>query len=122
MSDKLKTTNLRLVKFDKGNTKAFGTITFNNVLHINGLRIVSGSKGLFVSWPSRKLDDGKWRSYIFFDDEAKELREKLNNWILEQYSKGNFAQPQRKESVKTTSPPNINISDNNNDNDDDLPF
>lgn len=32
---------------------------------IKGCRIVSGSKGDFVSWPSRKQDDGKYWNHVY---------------------------------------------------------
>lgn len=34
--------------------KAMATITFNNTLRVNGLRIIEGVKGLFLSFPSQK--------------------------------------------------------------------
>lgn len=38
-------------------------------LEIKGCRIVSGAKGDFVSWPSRKQDDGKYWNHVWGSDE-----------------------------------------------------
>lgn len=34
-------------------------------LTIKGCRIVDGSKGPFVSWPARKMDNGKWFNHCY---------------------------------------------------------
>ena len=34
-------------------------------LTIKGCRIVSGSKGEFVSWPAKKLDSGKYWNHVY---------------------------------------------------------
>lgn len=34
--------------------KAMVSITFNNTLRVNGLKIIEGAKGLFLSYPSEK--------------------------------------------------------------------
>lgn len=37
-------------------------------LIIRGCRVVDGSKGRFVSWPSRKTEAGKWWSHCYSSD------------------------------------------------------
>jgi DNA-binding cell septation regulator SpoVG len=37
-------------------------------LTIKGCRVVNGSKGPFVSWPSRKQDNGKWWNHVYASD------------------------------------------------------
>lgn len=39
---------------DASRVKAMASITINDALKINNLRIIEGSKGLFVSFPSEK--------------------------------------------------------------------
>ena len=34
-------------------------------LTVKGCRIVSGSKGEFVSWPARKKEDGTWWNHVY---------------------------------------------------------
>lgn len=38
-------------------------------LEIKGCRIVSGAKGDFVSWPSRKQEDGRYWSHVWGSEE-----------------------------------------------------
>lgn len=37
-------------------------------LSVKGCRIVEGSKGAFVSYPSRKLDSGKYWNHVWASD------------------------------------------------------
>ncbi len=39
---------------DASRIKAMATITFNGALRVSGCRIIEGSKGLFLSYPSEK--------------------------------------------------------------------
>jgi DNA-binding cell septation regulator SpoVG len=36
---------------------------------IKGCRVVSGSNGPFVSWPSRKMDSGKYWNHVYASNE-----------------------------------------------------
>jgi DNA-binding cell septation regulator SpoVG len=56
-------------------------------LTIKGCRIVSGQKGEFVSYPSRKQDDGKYWNHVWGS-------EKFNAAVLE---KAQAAQPKRQD-------------------------
>ena len=121
MSDvpKLKATSLELKKASSDSkVKAFGSITFNDTIKINGLRIIEGSKGLFVSWPARQIKN-EWIAYMSFTEEKSDTRNKLHNWIIAQYKEGNFA-----ESKPRSSNSGGGYSNNapTNDDDDDLPF
>ena len=50
-------------------------------IEIKGCRIVSGSKGDFVSWPSRKQDDGKYWNHVY-------ASEAFNAAVLDEAMKG----------------------------------
>ena len=41
--------------------KAFATVTFNRCFVVTDLKVIQGSKGLFVAMPSRRRKDGKFR-------------------------------------------------------------
>jgi DNA-binding cell septation regulator SpoVG len=56
-------------------------------LSIKGCRIMSGSNGEFVSYPSQKKDDGKYWNHVWGDD-------KFNAYILELANK---SRPAREE-------------------------
>lgn len=34
-------------------------------LVIKGCKIVDGQKGEFISWPAKKMDDGKWLNHVY---------------------------------------------------------
>lgn len=34
-------------------------------LVIKGCRVMDGQKGRFISWPARKMDNGKWWNHVF---------------------------------------------------------
>ncbi len=44
--------------------KGFASVVFDNCFAVTGLRIISGSNGLFVSYPSRKLQDGTHKDIV----------------------------------------------------------
>ena len=51
--------------FDEGNVKANLSLTIEGVFVIRGVRLVDGSKGMFVSMPSRKTEDGEYIDICF---------------------------------------------------------
>lgn len=46
-------------------------------LVIKGCRIVDGQKGEFLSWPSKKTDEGKWIDHVYATPEFKEAALKV---------------------------------------------
>jgi DNA-binding cell septation regulator SpoVG len=60
---------VNLVKNPQGPLRAYATLVINNLIEINGFRVVEGSKGLFVAAPQTKgtkqTEDGKDQ---YFDD------------------------------------------------------
>ena len=76
----------RPVEIEGSKTKAFVDVLINNAIQINGIRIVEGSKGLFVAMPSRPHqaeDVIEYRDIVFPRTAA--AREALNNAILDTY-------------------------------------
>lgn len=59
---KMKITNVEIKKVEKEGSRLRGVanITLNNCLAIHNIRIIEGSKGLFVAMPSRKTEEGKY--------------------------------------------------------------
>lgn len=57
------------IKHFDGQHPSFNVQLFNEgtepFLEIKGCRIVSGANGEFVSWPSRKLDSGKYWNHCY---------------------------------------------------------
>ena len=49
----------------KGSTIAFASIAIDDLAAIRGVRVVNGSKGLFVAMPQSQDNDGKYRDVAF---------------------------------------------------------
>lgn len=62
--------------------KAFVDISVNGIV-VKGLRVVNGSKGLFVSMPRHQGKDGKWYDTVF--PATKETRQELSDLVLAAY-------------------------------------
>jgi len=80
----LKLEVVRIHKLDgNGSTKAFCDISILDSLVINGLRVVSGEKGLFVSMPREEGKDGKW--YNTVKPLKREVKDEIERLVLEAY-------------------------------------
>ncbi|MCL2853303.1 MAG: SpoVG family protein [Defluviitaleaceae bacterium] len=82
----------------KSNTVAFASVTINDMIAINGIRIVEGTKGLFAAMPQTKDAAGEYRDIAF--PVTKDLRLQLNKAILDQYAVEKEKAPPEKASVK----------------------
>ena len=51
--------------FNEGKVKAAATLTIEGVFVIRGVRLVDGSKGMFISMPSRKTAEGEYYDICF---------------------------------------------------------
>lgn len=73
---------------DGGKVKAMAGFCVNDLLYITGCRIIEGSKGMFLSWPSRKVakKDGSGDEYkdICFPA-SKESRDSIQTQVLASY-------------------------------------
>jgi stage V sporulation protein G len=78
---KLKATINRLL--EKGNTKAIASLTVDNAYAVHGIKILTGTKGDFVSMPSVKQPDGKFRD--IFHAITAEARQEMNDAIMQAY-------------------------------------
>ena len=84
VSEDLKLAVTRLHKLDgSGATKAFCDISVLDSLVINGLRIIEGEKGLFVSMPREEGKDGKWYNTVI--PLKREVKDAIERVVLEAY-------------------------------------
>jgi stage V sporulation protein G len=67
----------------QGSTKAFANVGIEDLVAINGIRVVSGEKGDFVAMPQSKDKNGEYHD-IAFPINA-ELRKELNRAVLSAY-------------------------------------
>lgn len=69
----------------KGQLKAFVSITLGNCFAVNGIRVVEGNKGVFVSMPNRK--DTKNDKFLDIAHPINnDFREKMVKAILDEYN------------------------------------
>lgn len=64
----------------KSNCCAMVSVTLANVFCISGIKIMDGSKGLFVAMPSAKNKKDEWHDICF--PVTKEFRKVMNDSIL----------------------------------------
>ena len=69
----------------KGATKAFANITFDDVFVVRNLKVIEGKNGIFVSMPSRRLQDGEFQDVCF--PITAEFRENIQETIIDGYKK-----------------------------------
>ncbi|MDD5421946.1 MAG: SpoVG family protein [Candidatus Omnitrophota bacterium] len=84
IKDDLKLEVSRLHKLDgSGATKAFCDISIFGSLVINGLRVVEGKDGLFVSMPREEGKDGKWYNTVI--PLNRDVKDEIEKVVLEAY-------------------------------------
>ena len=84
VKDDLRLAVTRLHKLDTaGATKAFCDISILDSLVINGLRVIEGKDGLFVSMPREAGKDGKWYNTVI--PLKREVKDEIEKLVLEAY-------------------------------------
>lgn len=76
-------TDIKIFKLDRNTLKGFASVTFENCFKVTGIKIMQGSKGLFVNMPSQKSGE-KWQDICY--PTTKEFREQLQKAILDKYN------------------------------------
>ena len=54
-------TDIRISLRDEEKLKAFAEVTFDNSFVVRGMRVINGTRGYFVSIPSRRRKDGTFQ-------------------------------------------------------------
>lgn len=73
------------INIEKSGIKAISSITLNDSMVIKNIRVIEGSKGLFVQMPNYKDREGNYHDIAF--PVTKEFREKLFSTVLDSYQK-----------------------------------
>ena len=83
---KLKITDIR-VRLVNNNEKlkAVASITIDDELVVHDIKVINGKDGYFLSMPSRKTDDGKFKDIVH--PIKTEVRESLKEQIMAEYEK-----------------------------------
>jgi stage V sporulation protein G len=75
-------TDVKVFKMNMDKLKGFASITLEGVFVVTGIKIMEGSKGLFVAMPSQKVKE-EYKDIAY--PCTKEFREELNKAVLEKY-------------------------------------
>ncbi len=78
-------TEIRFTMRNEEKLRAFANVTFDAAFVIRGLKIINGSKGLFVSMPSRRRPDGTYQDVAH--PVNTEMRRQLERMVLEAYDR-----------------------------------
>ena len=70
-------TEIRVFPVDEDKLKAFVSVVFDDCFIVSDIKIIYGNNGLFLSMPSKKGKNGKFR------DIAHPLNSETRNWMSE---------------------------------------
>jgi stage V sporulation protein G len=72
-------TEVRIILRDEDKLKGFANVTFDDAFVIRGMKIIAGSKGYFVSMPSRRRPDGTHQdvAHPINNDTRRQIEEKV---------------------------------------------
>lgn len=70
---------------DKGKLRAVANLVFEDGFIVKNVRLVEGSKGIFVSMPSHKKIDGSFIEVCH--PISSKVREQIENCVVEAYEK-----------------------------------
>ena len=75
--------NVRISLYVKDSTRALATVRVADLLVVNGLRVIEGKNGLFVSMPSKKEVGGEYKDICFAT--SRMIRDQLQALVLAAY-------------------------------------
>lgn len=81
---KITSIDIRKVESEDNNVKAFVNIVVDDALAVKNLRIIDGTKGLFVAMPSTKNKEGKYRDMVHPINQ--EVRTMMEEQIINAYN------------------------------------
>lgn len=80
----MKITEIRIHVMGEERLKAFASVTFDDCFVVRNMKIVSGTKGVFLCMPSRKLPDGTHKDMVHPINQ--EFRQYLEENVLKAYA------------------------------------
>ena len=82
---KITDVRVRLISKDDSKLKAVASMTIDDCFVVNDIKVIDGTKGFFVSMPSKKTPDGEPRDIVHPIN--TETREQVKTEILNAYEK-----------------------------------
>lgn len=82
----MRITECRVTKLYTGSAiLGLGTVTFDDIFVVSGIKILEGRNGLFISFPSYETKNGEYKDICFPIDGG--FREELQEVVLEEFEK-----------------------------------
>lgn len=79
----MKITEIRIHLMGEDRLKAFASVTFDDSFVVRNMKVVEGTKGVFLCMPSRKLPDGTHKDMVHPINQ--DFREYLEANVLQAY-------------------------------------
>lgn len=79
----MKITEIRIHLMGEDRLKAFASVTFDDCFVVRNMKVVEGTKGVFLCMPSRKLPDGTHKDMVHPINQ--EFRQYLEENVLKAY-------------------------------------
>ena len=79
----IKVSSITLLDREGSKTRAMATLVINDEFAIHGIRVMEGKNGDFVQMPQKRDNYGNYNDIIY--PVTAELREQINNAVLERY-------------------------------------
>jgi stage V sporulation protein G len=75
--------DFQITLINKDSLRAMASCKIAGAVFLNGIRVVEGSKGLFISMPSRKDKSGEYQDVYY--PANREIRQQLQENVLSRY-------------------------------------
>lgn len=79
----IKVSSITLLDREESKTRAIATLVVNDEFAIHGLKVIDGKNGEFVQMPQKRDNNGNYNDIVY--PVTAELREQINNAVLERY-------------------------------------
>ena len=109
---------VRKLNQKKNNLKAFATVELDEELVLTGIKLIKGSKGLFIGMPSTYAQDRDEYYDIFFPVTA-EFRTELQEAIIDAYNEDNDGESKKSKSKSKSKSRKSKVQDDDDDEEDD---
>lgn len=79
-------TEVRIIKMEnKGKLLAYANVVLNNSIILKGIKVIDGSRGIFIAMPSKRDKTKKLKFREFYHPINSEARSIIEQAILETY-------------------------------------
>jgi stage V sporulation protein G len=70
---------------ETGRLKAYATVVFDDCFIVRDLKVIEGTKGFFVSMPSRRRKDGTFRDIVH--PLNSDMRKNIEELVIAEYNR-----------------------------------